>query len=115
MSGNSKKNKNKCFKVVLIAILSCIFVYSIYTLIKNQLDMYRNRRDSQKLVDEVVIPNEDNINNLEEKEITESEERVVLNPEDVKIDFNKLKATNSDIVAWMMFNNMYINNPVVSK
>ncbi len=33
--------------------------------------------------------------------------------EDMKIDFAKLKQTNKDIVGWMVFNNKYINNPLV--
>ena len=109
-------NKNKIFKFILLVILIIIFLYSVISLILNQIDYYRNKRDSENLIDEVVLPN-DSIDNIGEPSILEEEipkeERPNINPETVKIDFNKLLKTNGDIKAWMMFNRMYINNPVV--
>ena len=111
-----KFNKNKCIRFVLLVLLSCVFLYSVTSLVLNQIDYYRNRRDSQRLIDEVVLPNDsvDNIGEVNENENEElPEDRPVINPLSVRIDFNKLLSTNGDVKAWMMFNSMYVNNPVV--
>lgn len=109
-----KLNKYKCVRFLLIVILLGVFIYSVSTLVMSQIDYYRNKRDSQKLIDEVVLPN-DSADNIGESDDDDSSslERPEVNPLSVKIDFNKLRNTNRDIKAWMMFNRMYVNNPVV--
>ena len=87
-----KLNKKKILKCVLLIILSSIFVYSITSLALNQIDYYRNKKDSKKLIDEVIFPNESIDNLSEAKEEDElKEERSAINPENLSVDFNKLK------------------------
>jgi sortase B len=104
-----KLNKIKVIKFILILILSCIFIYSITMLILNQIEMYNNKKDSEKLIKEVIKPPKIEQETNDEKE----EEEIILNPEDVRVDMEKLLRTNEDTVGWMMFNKMLINNPVV--
>lgn len=105
-------NKEKFVRYLLIFILSCVFIFSVTKLVLNQIDMFRNRRDSKNLVKEVINwPNFDGFDKENDDEIKE-EERII-NPEEVRVDFSKLKTTNPDTIGWMMFNNMLVNNPVV--
>ena len=107
-----KFNKERFIRYLLIVFLSCVFVFSVTKLIFNQIDMFRNRRDSKNLVKEVIKwPNIDPSKKEDDEENNESDK--IINPEEVKVDFNKLKATNEDTIGWMMFNNMAVNNPVV--
>ena len=85
-----------------------------------------NIKESKVLLDEIEKRNSlkdnnvikkysvDNIGEVNENENEElPEDRPVINPLSVRIDFNKLLSTNGDVKAWMMFNSMYVNNPVV--
>lgn len=107
-----KFNKEKFVRYLLIFILSCVFIFSVTKLVLNQIDMFRNRRDSKNLVKEVIKwPSFDGFDKENNGEASEGEK--VINPEEVRVDFNRLKTTNPDTIGWMMFNNMAVNNPVV--
>jgi len=101
-----KFNKKKFIKFILIIILSCIFIFSITKLTINQIEMINNKKDTKKLIDDVItLPKVDNKDKMDEEYIP--------SPEEVQVDFGKLLSINSDTMGWMMFNNMLINYPVV--
>ena len=88
-----KLSVKKLIALIFLFIFLGIFVFSAY-----KISIYlTSAKDTQEIVetlDDYIEVNTDN-------------------EDDVKIDFDKLKKTNSDTVAWIRVNNTNINYPVV--
>lgn len=100
-----RKLKPKYRKIIRFGLFSfffSIFIFSMYQLLAFKLELDANQKETQELINEFVEPPE-TYEGVEESE----------NIEDMKIDFAKLKQTNADIVGWLIFNNKYVNNPIV--
>ena len=101
---NLKKIKrHNVIRMILIVILSCVFIFCVFKITVNQIEMFIGRRESKSLIERVVkFPDKKNGDGGED-----------IKEPDVQIDFNELKSINSDTVGWMIFNNEVINNPLV--
>lgn len=97
-----KPKYRKIIRFVLFCLFLGVFLFSTYRLLAFELELKENKEEVEELIDEFVEPPE----NYEEVEEND-------NIEEMKIDFKKLKETNSDIVGWLVFNNKYVNNPIV--
>lgn len=97
-----KPKYRKIIRFVLFCLFLGVFLFSTYRLFAFELELKENKEEVEELIDEFVEPPE----NYEEVEEND-------NIEEMKIDFKKLKETNSDIVGWLVFNNKYVNNPIV--
>lgn len=102
-----KKHKLKTKYQNILAIFffllfSTIFLFSTYKLFFFKKELNETVEEKETIIEEFVEP-------PEVYEEVKEEEKI----EDMKIDFAKLKQTNKDIVGWMVFNNKYINNPLV--
>lgn len=91
----NKNGKKKIILSILMVLLVGIFLYTSISIVLNQIDVYNNKKDNDALIDEVI----DN---------PASEE-----PEEVKIDFDKLLEENKNTKGWIKFNGEYINYPFV--
>ncbi len=97
-----KMKRHNVIRMILIVILSCVFIFCVFKITVNQIEMFIGRRESKSLIERVVkFPDKKNDDGEDIKE------------PDVQIDFNELKSINSDTVGWMIFNNEVINNPLV--
>lgn len=90
----SKHNKKKIIIRLLICILIGVFLYTSISIILDQVDVYNNKKENEKLVDNFVDQSDENENLLQ-------------------IDFDKLIQENEDIKGWIKFNGEYINYPFV--
>ncbi len=88
-----KSNNNKIQNVLLILFI-VIFLVSGFILLKWFLDTNKSNDTYKELAQEVVNVNEEN-------------------PDGNKIDFEKLKSINSDVVAWIKIDGTTINYPVM--
>ena len=99
-----KKRKLKVRNIILL-ILIIIFLVSSITLILYYIDSFNNKKLSNKLVEEFVIPiNKDNEDNKEN-----NEEELL----EFTIDFEKLLSYNDKAVGWIRYNQDKINYPIV--
>ena len=81
----------KKVKIIIFIILLLIFGYSLYKISSFYLDVYKNNKTMNKIIEEVtkVEVNEDN----EKEEI-------------LTIDFSSLLEINEDVKGWLFFNNI---------
>lgn len=94
-----KHSKTKSKKIVFLSIIRIIFfiallVSAIY-IIKWYIDSEQNKMLEEKVSEVIVIKNEENLN------------------EEYKIDFEKLKETNNQVVAWLKVKGTNIEYPIV--
>lgn len=97
-----KLKYKKIIRFVLFCLFLGVFLFSTYRLLAFELELKENKEEVEEIIDEFVEPPK-NYEKVEEND----------NIEEMKIDFKKLKETNSDIVGWLVFNNKYVNNPIV--
>ena len=99
-----KKVKAKNKNMLLLAILRVIFfialIISLIYVIQWYIDSKENE-ELEKIVHEAVIKEDD--------ENTDNEEET----KEYKIDFEKLKNINNDVVAWLKVNGTKVEYPVV--
>lgn len=89
-------------KISLIVILLAIFTFSMYRLIRFYYDLHQSKKLNENLVKEVV-------NHTFEKTDTSETEMVT------KIDFDRLLEINSEVKAWIVYNEEKINYPIVQR
>lgn len=96
--GEKYKTKNK--KIILLSIIRIVFlialVVSIAYIIKWYIDSKQNKILEEKILESVIV--EDIENNT---------------TNEYKIDFEKLKEINNQVVGWLKVNNTQIEYPVV--
>lgn len=96
------KTKLKLKKnILIILLLSIVFFISIYKLAHFYIDLEKNNRLNEKLIQEVL--NDEVSANEEDKELKEI----------LTINFEKLISMNSDTIGWIRFNDNKVNNPLV--
>lgn len=85
----------KKIKIVLLIIFLFLFFISIFLGYK----VYVQRKEQKKIKEELI-----DIGNIPESFFNNSE---------IKINFNKLKEKNSDVVGWIVVDDTQINYPIV--
>ncbi|MDO5556653.1 MAG: class B sortase [Clostridia bacterium] len=107
MRKSKHKKENTKKKKIILNIILIVFFISIIICVYNIITWIKNNKDTETLIDEIsnAVTVEDN----NEDSNTESKDK------SYKIDFEQLKATNSDTVAWIKVNGTDIEYPVVKK
>ena len=111
-----KRRKSSIVSNVILVIAVIVFLYSGYQLYTIFSEYHKGNEEYDSVIDEVITEqpadssdtqDEDNQGNMEGA--TKKTEHKIL-----KVDFNKLKKTNKDTVAWISFDEpSKINYPVV--
>ena len=95
--GKHYKSKNR--KIVVISIIRIIFfialIVSTIYIIKWYIDSKQNEMIEEKVLEAIVIENEESLD------------------EEYKIDFEKLKEPNNQVVAWLRVKGTNIEYPIV--
>lgn len=95
--GKHYKSKNK--KIVVLSIIRTIFlialVVSIIYIMKWYIDSKQNEMLEEKITKAIAIENEESLD------------------EEYKIDFEKLKEINNQVVAWIKVNGTQVEYPIV--
>ena len=97
MVKKKKKHKRRLkIQNIILILLILVFLISMFKIIIFLLDTNENKKNNNKLSDEVVkIKSAD------------------AGKEEIEINFNKLLEKNSDTVGWIKFNSDKVNNPIV--
>lgn len=104
--GYMKKQKLLSNIILVIAIL--VFIFSGYKLYKIYSEYHKGNKEYDKVMDEVVTQT------VAEEEETDGEEKKKEEKVVFSVDFQKLLKINSDVVAWIRFDNPEkISYPVV--
>lgn len=92
----------------LALVFSAIFVCSMIHIILYHKALRENKEELEEVIREAILtpPMADQANEEKDK----SKEGKGASP---GIDFDKLREINSDIAGWIVFNNGYVNNPLV--
>lgn len=85
--------KSKFIIALLIFICIIVFTFCFYIIFKDFQEMEENNKDTEDLINETIIINED----TEEK----------------SVDWDYLKSVNKDIIAWIEIPNTIINYPIL--
>ena len=83
-------------QILIIFILSIIFIYSVFVIIRWYLSNNNTKKLQSNIIDDVVTTDNNNIANG-----------------DTNIDFKKLKAINNETIGWILIKNTNINYPIV--
>lgn len=100
-----KKKVQKIIRFLLLVFFLSTFLYSSYKLLHFNQELKGIEEEKEKLIEEYI--------EMPKEEPTENNETPEEKIEDMKIDFPKLKSVNSEVVGWMVFNNKYVNNPIM--
>ena len=73
-------------QILIIFILSIIFIYSVFVIIRWYLSNNNTKKLQSNIIDDVVTTDDNNIANG-----------------DTNIDFEKLKAINNETIGWILF------------
>lgn len=103
--GYKDKQNISWVKIILIVLFSLTLIFSIYKIIKWSNDNKANKDILNDIYNAIEIYEEetDNVENVDNE--NQNNEH--------KVDFEKLKKQNKDIVAWLKVNNTQINYPIV--
>lgn len=84
-------------KNIILFMLIIIFIFSMSKIIIFYVDLNKNNKNTNELIDKVI--------NIEIEETTKKEV--------TKIDFDMLLSINKDTIGWIQFNDNKINNPIL--
>ena len=102
-----RQRKGSVISTVVLVVAVAVFIFSAYKLINIYSEYHKGDKEYDNIVEDVIeiqIP---------QKEETEDEQKPKVHTS-LKVDFEKLKKTNKDIVAWIQFDEPErINYPVV--
>ncbi len=123
MAGEKKvKRKKRIFSNIALVIATIVFLYSAYQLFTIYMEYNKGEQEYEEILDEVIteVPETENQENQEtqapssEPQVVPSQPAKTTEHKVLNVDFNKLKAINSDTVAWISFDEpSKINYPVV--
>ena len=110
MEGKKKKKKRNSFSMIITVIAIVMLIYAGYNLYLI-FSEYQKGSSEYKALEEAVITQIIPSTTGSEENLPKEEE----NEEKFKVDFDKLKAINADVLAWIHFDNpKQINYPVVA-
>jgi len=99
-SRQNKTGKNRKRSVVsniILAIAVCIFVFSAYKLISIYSEYHKGDKEYDSIVEDAI-----EVQEPQEEEAVKGEEKPRVHAS-LKVDFEKLKKVNKDVVAWIQF------------
>jgi len=99
-SRQNKTEKNRKRSVVsniILAIAVCIFVFSAYKLISIYSEYHKGDKEYDSIVEDAI-----EVQEPQEEEAVKGEEKPRVHAS-LKVDFEKLKKVNKDVVAWIQF------------
>lgn len=91
-----KKQSKRIILLILKILLYTTLIISICYIFKWYIDGKQNKKIEEKVLDSIIIENNENIANAE-----------------YNIDFEKLKSMNNDVVAWLKVYGTQVEYPVV--
>ena len=95
---------------IILAIAVCIFVFSAYKLISIYSEYHKGDKEYDSIVDEAI----EIVASKEDKSEDMEDENAPIVHSSLKIDFDKLKKINQDVVGWIQFDEpKKIRYPVV--
>lgn len=97
--------KRKVLWVVVIAIITIIFVYSLFRIIRTLHDYSEGSKTYDSLTSDIVTTN--TIDSSGDETETQTEQAPIT------VDFNNLLDQNGDVVGWLYCENTPINYPVL--
>lgn len=107
------KPKRNIVSSIILIIAMAVFLFSAYKLIRIYFEYHAGNKEYKEIIEDAIEIQEPK----QETEKKVTEEAKTEQPKEhtsLKIDFNKLKKTNPDIVAWIQFDNPEkINYPIV--
>lgn len=105
-----KKGKGTVLSNVILVIAVIVFVFSAYKLIGIYLEYHKGDKEYDSIAEEAI---EIQSSEPEESEKEEEQQKSKVHTT-LKVDFNKLRKTNQEVVAWIQFDEpKQINYPVV--
>lgn len=105
-----KKRKGSILSNVILVIAVIVFAFSVYKLIDIYLGYHEGDKEYDNLVNEVI---EIQSSELEESAKEEEQQKPKVHST-LKVDFNKLRKVNQEVVGWIQFDEPeQINYPIV--
>lgn len=105
---DQRNRKRSVVSNLILIIAVCVFVFSAYKLISIYLEYHKGDKEYDDIVKEAI---EIQVSQEEEKEEEGKGSKAHVS---LKVDFDKLKKANQDVVAWIQFDEpKIINYPVV--
>lgn len=105
-----RKRKGSVLSSVILVVAVAVFIFSAYKLISIYSEYHKGDREYENIVEDAI---EIQMPQGEETEQAEEEQKPKVHAS-LKVDFEKLKKTNKDIVAWIQFDEPErISYPVV--
>lgn len=108
-----KKKKSHSW-LILILIAAALIGFALFKLIAPWIDRWQSAKDYEELADTYVSVNETSDDADDENDGRQKQKDWWLT--DVKVEFNKLKEQNPDIIGWIRFDNqdeLGINYPIL--
>lgn len=107
---NKKNRKRNMISNIILGIAIFVFVFSAYNLVSIYSEYHKGDKEYDS-IEEAVIEIQTPKDEETEKGEGETKPKIHVS---LKVDFNKLKKTNKDIVGWIQFDEpKRINYPVV--
>lgn len=101
-----KKKYQKLIINFMIAILSVVFIYSVYNMFKIIYFNNQSEKENKELIELVVHPKELDLNEKNQEDTNTANN-------ELEIDFQKLLEINNEVVGWIEIPNTNINYPIV--
>lgn len=108
-----KKKKSHSW-LILVLIAAALIGFALFKLIAPWIDRWQSAKDYEELADTYVSVNETSDDADDEDDGRQKQKDWWLT--DVKVEFDKLKEQNSDIIGWIRFDNqdeLGINYPIL--
>ncbi|MEA4815623.1 MAG: class B sortase [Lachnospiraceae bacterium] len=109
----------KKVRIFFIIILCCVFVYSIFNVVKSYLE-YKEAEDIYAQAEErfiTFLPEEPALELMESKEKHEENaapsSKDPLLPDNISVDFESLKKINSEVIGWIYVPETVISYPLL--
>lgn len=104
------KRKRPVFSNVILVIAVIVFVFSAYKLIGIYLEYHKGDKEYDSILEEMIeIQSSESLESENKEEVQTPKVHTTL-----KVDFNKLRKVNQEVVAWIQFDEPeQINYPLV--
>ena len=111
-----KKGIKKVISICFILFFMATFSYSLYRIIRWNIDNNNNQKDIDLIFDTIIVTEIDDtptVENVSKPENKEDPYWDYIKTKLINVDFTKLKEINEDTVAWVKVEGTNINYPVV--